>query len=257
MFDETNYNSPCSFAEEIVEYIYDEMNGETKVKFETHLAKCNSCADELTGFGIVRSQVSDWKLKEFSPMTTPTVKLPIVQTVENTQVKRRWFESFRNLVMLSPAWMTQTAAFATLAICFGLAYLAFNYQKPIVANDVNSVAEIAKATPNVLPTPPINVSPIPKVETVETTSKTAANQPTKPTVTVVKTMSPTTAKKVVVQTTQTEPKPIVTKTKPNRPAKINNQTKQSDVNLLSNEEDEDESLRLSDLFDEISMKQVK
>jgi hypothetical protein len=250
----TNYNSPCSFADEVVEYIYDEMSGETKAKFETHVANCNSCADELTGFGIVRSQVSDWKLMEFSPMTTPIVQLPIVQTVENTQVKRRWFESLRDLVMLSPAWMTQTAAFAGLMICFGLAFYAFNFQKPIAVDDVMPVDVIAKATPNALPTPPVKVSPTPKDETVESTSKNATNQPTKPTVAVVKTMSPTTAKKVVVQTVQTDVKPIVTKNKPNRPAKTNNQTKQSDVNLLSNEEDEDDSLRLSDLFDEVSMK---
>jgi hypothetical protein len=256
MSEEINYNSPCNFAEQTVEYIYDEMNGETKAKFETHLGNCNSCADELAGFGIVRSQVADWKLKEFSPMTTPIVQLPVVQTIENTQEKRRWFESLRNLAILSPAWMTQTAAFATLAICFGLAFYAINYQKPIsvVEVDVMPVGDIAKATPNALPTPPVKVSPTPKDETVESTSKNATNQPTKPTVAVVKTMSPTTAKKVVAQTVQNEPKPIVTKNKPNRPAKINNQTKQIDVNLLSNEEDEDESLRLSDLFDEISMK---
>ncbi len=253
--DGTNYNQPCSFAEELIEYIYDEMNGETKAKFEMHLAKCNSCADELTGFGIVRSQVSDWKLKEFSPMITPLIELPIVQTVENTQVKRRWFESLRNLVMLSPAWMTQPAAFAALAICFGLAFYAFNYQKPLVADEVMPPDNyVASVTPKTVPTPPIKVSPTPKVEMVESTPKNATNTPTKPTVTVVKTISPTTAKKVVVQTVQTDVKPIVTKIKPNRPAKINNQTKQIDVNLLSNEEDEDESLRLSDLFEEISMK---
>jgi hypothetical protein len=251
MSDGTNYNSPCSFAEEIVEYIYDEINGETKTKFETHLAKCNSCADELAGFGIVRSQVSDWKLKEFSPMTTPIIQLPVMQTVENTQVKRRWFESLRNLAILSPAWMTQTAAFATLAICFGLAFYAFNFQKPIAGDEVIPVNEIAKATPNVMQTPPVKVSPTPKEEVVESTAKTISS---KPNITVVKTMPPSMSKKIVVQTVQAETKPIVQKNKPNRPAKTINQPKQTGVNLLSNEEDEDDSLRLSDLFEEVSMK---
>jgi Putative zinc-finger len=247
MLDGTNYNSPCSFAEEIVEYIYDEMNGETKARFETHIAKCSSCADELAGFGIVRSKVSDWKLKEFSPLATPIIELPIVQTIENTQVKRRWFESLRDLVMLSPAWMTQTAAFATLAICFGIAFYAFNSQA--VIDEVSPPQYIAEATPNVFPTPPIKLQPTPKVEVTEP-------NPSKPTVTVVKTTTQPTPKKVVVQAVQTEIKPVVIapKNKPNRGAKIAVKPKKSDVNLLSNEDDEDDSLRLSDLFEEISMK---
>jgi hypothetical protein len=246
MFDGTNYNSPCSFAEEIIEYIYDEMNGEMKASFETHLAKCNSCADELAGFGIVRSQVSNWKLSEFSPLATPVTQLPVEQT-EGTQIKRRWFDNLRDLVMLSPAWKTQTAAFATLVICFGLAYFVINNPRNNVGIiDPTPIGEIAKATPNAIPTPPINTSPTPKVEVDEP-------NPAKPIVAAVKTITP---KKVLVQAVQTAPKQtvIVPKTKPNRGTKPAPVQPKADVNLVSDDEDEDDSLRLSDLFDEVSMK---
>jgi hypothetical protein len=245
----TNYNSPCSFAEKTVEYIYDEMNGETKAEFETHLAKCNSCADELAGFGIVRSQVADWKLKEFSPMTTPLIELPIVQTVENTQVKRGWFESFRNLAMLSPAWMTQTAAFAALAICVGLGLYIFTSNKKVD----NTLIADGNTKPMVNSTPPVKTTPTPKVEVIESTSKSATIQPSKPTIDVVK---PITPRKAVVQAIQTEPKKTVVDppTKSKRVVKSVPTLKRTNVELPVNDVEEDDSLRLSDLFDEVSIK---
>jgi hypothetical protein len=251
MFDETNYNSPCSFAEEIVEYIYDEMNGEAKAKFETHLAKCNSCADELTGFGVVRSQVSDWKLKEFSSLANPMIELPIVQPVANTRVLRRWFEDLRNLVMLSPAFGS-SAAFAVLAICLGIGYFAVSSNKQI-DNDL-----VASKAPVVNQTPPVKISPMPNVEPLKTQVENADNKPksvpSKPIVEVVKATS-STPKKVIIQALQTESKPvIVPKNKPKRGAKPAAAPKQSEVNLIPNDDDDDDSLRLSDLFDEVSMK---
>jgi hypothetical protein len=251
MFDEINYNSPCSFAEEIVEYIYDEMNGESKAEFETHLAKCNSCADELTGFGIVRSQVSDWKLKEFSSLTNPRVELPIVQTVENTRVTRRWFENLRDLVMLSPAFGS-SAAFAILAICLGIGYFTVGSNKQI-DNDL-----VASKTPVVNQTPPVKLSPTLNIEPLKTQVESADSKPKivppKPIVEVVKATS-STPKKIIVQAVQTESKPVVVpKNKPNRGAKPVATPKRNEVNLILNNDDDDESLRLSDLFDEVSMK---
>jgi hypothetical protein len=244
----TNHNSPCSFAVEIVGYIYDEMNRETKANFETHVANCSSCADELAGFGIVRSKVSDWKLNEFSTMSTPIVELPIVQTVENTQVKRRLFDSLRDLLTLSPAWINQTAAFATLTICVGIGYFAFsNSQNMPAIDEVNPPKdEIAVATPKPKPTEPIKVSPTPTIELPDQ----------KPPVTVIKTVAPTASKKVVVEAVQTDVKPTVTvpKAKSNRVEKRPIARKQRDVNLVSDDDDDDDSLRLSDLFEEISMK---
>ncbi len=251
MFDGTNYNSPCSFAEEVVEYIYDEMNGESKAEFEIHLAKCASCADELAGFGIVRSQVSDWKLKEFSSLATPPVELPIVRAVENKPVKRGWFESLRDLARLSPVFGA-SAAFAVLALCVGIGYFAVGSNNR-VGNDLT-----ASKTPVVNPTPAVKTSPTPNIEPPKTQVESADAKPkvapSKPIVEVVKATS-STPKKVIIQATQTETKPVVvTKNKPNRGTKPATMPRQSEVNLAPDNNDDDDSLRLSDLFDEVSMK---
>lgn len=255
MFDGTNYNQPCNFAEEIVSYIYEEMNGESKEVFEQHLAKCNTCKTELADFGIVRSQVSDWKLTEFAPLKTPLIQFPVQQSAETTQVKRRWFESLRDLVTLSPAWMTQTAAFASLAICFGLVYFAFFNQQNVINNDDVSVPnDIVRATPKVIPTPPIKVPT--EIDVPVRDSNPAPMPISKPTEKAVKTVSVSTPKKVVVQAVQTDTSlgNKIPKAKTVRTNKTGTNQKLTDLNLISNEDDDDDSLRLSDLFEEISMK---
>ena len=60
-----NHNPSCAFAEQIVSYLYNETNAKEKAAFDAHLNNCSTCADELAGFGFVRSSIVEWKNAEF------------------------------------------------------------------------------------------------------------------------------------------------------------------------------------------------
>ena len=129
MFDTNDKNSSCAFAQQLVSYLYDEVNVQEKSVFEAHLAHCENCADELSAFGFLRSSVQQWRTEEFSPMQTPAMEIPFGKSSEisvNSAEKRSWLDNLRRLLTLSPA-QTMVAAFTVLAVCIGLTLFAYNF----------------------------------------------------------------------------------------------------------------------------------
>ena len=67
----------CSSAEQIISYLYDELNVVERVGFETHLQHCSVCAVELANFGAVRSSILEGRNEEFLNIETPVFDVPI------------------------------------------------------------------------------------------------------------------------------------------------------------------------------------
>jgi hypothetical protein len=265
MLDTKNYNSSCQFAEEIVSFLYGEMTEKTKQDFESHLPQCNSCNEELSAFGVVRSSISDWKEKEFSTLSMPEIVLPIEEKQKTfglveTQ-NRSWFAAIREIFTLSPAWMTATTACAALLICIGLVFVA-------VSSRNNSGGDIvAGKDKNITtPTPPVkteNTNSSPTNSVSDNQSKDKSTQPTEPPKELaeikpvrevnkpvpaddVKTVQP--KAKVIPATTTNVKKNDSTKVETNRNNKVK---KDNNLPNLQDDDEEDDSPRLSDLFDEI------
>jgi len=254
-----NHNSSCNFSELLVSYLYDEIGEQEKSRFESHASNCRVCADEISAFGGVRSSVIDWREKEFAMLPTPVIELPFEPEktgfkAKATVASRSWLGGWREMFSLSPAWAGAATACAALAICAGLFYVAFSSQQ-----NGTSVAEANK-----------NIStsgvPVPTVDDKSTTDAGTGSQqtdetpkpefvgdkkqnPPKPTFVAEKTVA---GDKTSVKPLKTNvaPKPVVKEKTPTNNKKA---SRQSDLEFTTREE-EDKSLRLTDLFDEVSMR---
>lgn len=54
----------CTDKDILVAYIYGECDAENRAALEAHLAACPACADEVSGFGVVRQALSQWSAPE-------------------------------------------------------------------------------------------------------------------------------------------------------------------------------------------------
>lgn len=130
MLDNNNHkNSTCAFAEQTVSYLYGEADAKEKTVFETHLNSCVSCAEEFAGFSAVHSSITEWRNEEFLSLEIPSTEIPYEKTREfynaetDSKVSRSWLEELRKLFTLSPA-LTASASFAVIAVCVGIIFFA-------------------------------------------------------------------------------------------------------------------------------------
>lgn len=130
MLDSNYQNKSCGFGEDLVAYLYDEIGENEKTKFERHLSSCQNCEKELSSFGFVRTSINDWKAKDFVNASLPKIEIeygeiePPVQTV--TTEKSGWFDSLIGIFSGLPTWANASAGFAVLAICAVIAVIAYN-----------------------------------------------------------------------------------------------------------------------------------
>lgn len=133
----------CEFAPEIIDFLYGEMNGERKNAFNMHLRSCTDCADEVADFSDLRFSIQDWKT-EFNKIETPEIVIPyettaIVKVVETE--KASWFDGLRNYLTLSPI-LSGAMAVLILALLVGLGYFV------LTEKGNNQSVDIATANDN-------------------------------------------------------------------------------------------------------------
>ena len=263
MNSNSNHNSSCNFSELLVSYLYDEIGEKEKSRFESHVSNCGACADEISAFGGVRSSVQNWRETEFAALPTPVFELPfetektkILSTETTAAAPRSWLAGWREMFSLSPVWTGAATACAALAICAGLFYVAFS--------SAQSGGNVAEANKNAA----VFSVPAPTVDDKITSSNagTGEQQPDltpKPEIKKdkkqIQPKSEPAAEKTIVAAGHADVKPFKTNVtaKPankEKPApNVKKPSKQSDIEFTAREE-EYKSLRLTDLFDEVSMK---
>lgn len=251
MFDKNGHNPSCGYAGDIVSYLYDEIESGERLKFESHLAGCQSCGTELAAFSNVRSSVIDWRTEEFGWLPTPQIVIPY-ETVEERPVvitARRGtiLTDLKRLFSFAP-WPPAFAAFGALAVLAGLAFFAVIY----VNNEGMDVADNRKAT--VSPT----VEPE-KNEIVRANSNTSPG-PEQAASVPPKIVAPENGpQKISVVTTAPKDKnaPVFKDLKaPNKPGEKNTPPEKQKAPSLNNyTDDEDTTLRLADLFEEIDTRE--
>lgn len=251
---DTNYNhSPCEFAEQMVSRLYGETSRDEDAQFEAHLQTCFACADELANFGTVRSSLLEWRKEDFFKLKTPTFAIPVADKTSPTisSGAPSWFDALRGLFSSSPVWAT--AGLAAVLVCAGLILFAFNFSNNSEIAGTNKNSKLIAASPSV--EKPIE-NPKPD-DTVEPTEAKATNSQIE--TTNQKRVAPKAAQ-VKVQSNQAENK--LNNAEPIRVVRdANKQTKKSPSiqnakapTLTVAEEEEDTTLRLADLFDEIGTK---
>jgi len=66
---------------ELVAYMYGELDQASRAAFEAHLAACDECAFELGSFADARLGVIEWRREDFDPLATPVILVPDTQPV--------------------------------------------------------------------------------------------------------------------------------------------------------------------------------
>jgi hypothetical protein len=66
----------CKFSNDIVPYMYGELPSSKSSIFESHLLDCIECTDEFAAISSARFEVYDWKKVEFDPLPTPRFAIP-------------------------------------------------------------------------------------------------------------------------------------------------------------------------------------
>lgn len=123
--------SRCSSSVGIVSYMYNEMSTVDRLAFEEHLVSCVDCTDEFAEIADARFSVYEWRKVEFEAMETPPIAIPYA-TAANTS----WIGRLREAFSFAPAWATAGVSLAVIAVVFGAA---------IVTDRLNNGDEIANA----------------------------------------------------------------------------------------------------------------
>lgn len=269
-----NNENSCKFDEELVSYLYGEMSGPDKESFEVHLKGCNSCMAELDDLSLAHSSVLEFKSVKFDHLQTPVIEIEYDKTrfvpKSNTEAQtesasKPWFAAVRDLFTLSPSWATAATAFGALALTFGIFYFAVNSNDKDVVQDTSP-----KASPSVSPKTESNVgtnySQEPGNELVQNTKPTptppvktgaaqknlvdSGDQPAVP----VKASVTNVPKKKASKGTTDDNKSVKPKAL-DKPSKA--LPKQKDVAIPDTDDEEDDTLRLADMFEEITAKNTK
>jgi putative zinc finger protein len=116
----------CEFGESIVSYMYDEMSAIDRERFEDHLLNCTPCTDEFAAVADARYGVYEWNKEEFAHIQTPHFVIPYDEPVAAVP----FFAKVRQAFQFGFGWLPTAAALASVAIVLGIGYFAFIGGKP-------------------------------------------------------------------------------------------------------------------------------
>ena len=255
MLNNNHKITDCGFSEALVSYLYDESNDAEKSVCKKHLDNCSACSDEIASFSGVQFSISDWKLKEFSGLVTPLIEIPYENSQKQlivTSVQSSWLSGLRNLFNLSPAWSLATASVVVLAICIGIVLFAMNSRQTndIAASNKNQSKPIVSPTvENTNPQNNVNSNQMPDKQTKPVVDPKSPQ----PEVVTSKNTDSTNSRAVKISNNpRTNQKPEAVRK--NNEVKNTNKTTNKNPKIIDDDEEEDNTLRLAELFDEIDTK---
>lgn len=233
MLDNCNKNG-CKFTDEIVSYMYDEIGEPERSKFEQHLMDCTVCTDEFAGISNARFSMYEWRKEEFAHLPTPNIVIPYHEKVEAIG----FFAGLRDLLTLS-GWPAAATVAAGLIVSIGLGFAAVNY--------LGGGLEMASNTSTNIAVPPV-VSPDNKVQAPDPVSNENENV-------VVGNNVDRQARPLRASSSAHRPRIeralTTVSQRPNSKVVRNPSATTAKAPALTNYDDnDDKSLRLSDLFDE-------
>lgn len=234
MKSDTVKNFVCEFSESVVPYLYGESSDSERDRFELHMVDCTPCTDEFAELSFSRYSVFEWQKEEFAPMLTPQIFIPYeVKQVESSG----FFASLRDLLLSSRATPLRVAA--TIVIVVGCGFVAFNYfgkteQQIASVDETNKNVQIVRTVPS-----PVIAAVEPKVGGSAPSPKVELER-----------VVPLRASTIIRR-----PKPTSTANS-NSPRQVSNDAvsipprqDRKSPSLTAGTDDDDKSLRLTDLFE--------
>ncbi|MEP6819457.1 MAG: zf-HC2 domain-containing protein [bacterium] len=131
----------CGRENELIGFLYGELNESEARAFQRHLHECAACSTEFAGFGEVRELVVAWRNESLSSIGL-TAPLTGSSPARAAEAKPSAMAALREFFNLSPLWMKGAVAFAAILFCvlggLALARLRDKPPAPVVAVPVTS-----------------------------------------------------------------------------------------------------------------------
>ncbi|MEW6362629.1 MAG: zf-HC2 domain-containing protein [Acidobacteriota bacterium] len=128
--------SDCRFRGQVLDYLYRELDAAETDQFELHLADCYVCTDELAGLSFPRYEVFDWKQKEFDPIQTPEFVFDY-----KTSVNRSFAAILSSyLIGLKAAFGFREIGFAAAVLTLAFALWAFSPLSGVITNPTSKLS---------------------------------------------------------------------------------------------------------------------
>lgn len=227
--------SECKFSLDIVPYMYGELSRSESSTFESHLLNCGECTDEFAAVSSARYEVYEWKKLEFDPLSTPEIEIPYEKEIILSSGSS-WFDK---LSALADGWAVPGLAFGALAVSiFAAAFLLSRDGGDVAAvNDNSNIPAVKSSTVETGSEKPEAASP---GETKNEDNKQGEALPIR-----ISTPARGDQRRVVRNVRAVQPRALEVKA-------TSAQNSQKRVPTLNEfVEDEDTSLRLAELFEDI------
>ncbi len=222
----------CGRADDIVAYIYDEIGPSKRENFETHLSGCGSCTDEFAAVADARFSVFEWHKEEFLHLPTPEFSIPYAA---ETRSGAGLLASFRGMVS-GMGWPATIAA--AVMVCVGLTFavmIVINGGQQQIAHTV-----VERETPSDRAESTLAAA-IPEQPEIDEADELPEPEPT----------FAATITKRSTRGTAKNSRPLNKPSPKPRTRAVPLPTYSTAPVLSSYEDNEDRSLRLSDLMDEV------
>lgn len=238
----SNGNSGCGYSDEIVSYIYGELGSTEMRQFETHLGSCSECTDEFAAISNARFSVFEWHKEEFAHLATPEIVIPYAdKRTEVAPVKVSGI--LAGLYELIASVRSPVMVAAGLFLLVGLGIITLTFIRSGNEGLIASNQEVPPVSERSTQIPSIDASPGGSLTEPETGKPEIDTLPNK--------VTPVVAAKVGQETRPTRAvSSSMRRSNVNTGIRNSSQARKAPV-LSEFNDDEDDSLRLSDLFDEI------
>lgn len=229
-------NTSCSFDGDVLSYLYDEATDAERLQFEEHLENCEACVEELALLSDSRYSVYEWRMIEFVPMMTPEIVIPVAVPSRLESL----IQTLMTVFAFPRGLVAAGAGFAVLSIAGIFGFLLMSSNLPS-----DDVVQVTNSKPMVTPT---------QVTSVNKRSEDVSSNPGADATNVVPKVSIPLAG---------ERKPATVKTAVSAPQSQNTRGRSSRTQnrsvptLSSYDDDEDKSLRLADLFDDLDTRDLE
>ena len=226
----------CKFSEAIVPYMYGELAAAECASFESHLLECGDCTDEFASISNARYEVYDWKKLEFDPLPTPPVRIPYADVSGVS-----WIERARSV--FAGRWAFPAAGFAAVAIVSIFSVVFFTTGE--TGTDIALESGNTNSVETVMPSPMASERPAPVVSSPLVAREDLPDRKSERRDLKVATPSVSERKAVRREARSVQPKSVEARQATTR----DDQRAVPRLNDFS--DDEDTSLRLAELFEDV------
>ena len=132
--------SSCGRENDLISFLYGELNDLEAKTFQRHLGDCVACNAELAAFSDVRESVVAWRNESLGAIVSPATvtdqlaSLPGAAAVNDRAATPSAWSALREFFKLSPLWLKGAVAFASVLFCLfaGLAIARLLDKPPVV-----------------------------------------------------------------------------------------------------------------------------